>query len=1094
MKKITKLPEPTAEELAGPKYWRSLDEVAETPGFRNFLDREFPEGASILETVDRRHFLKIMAASFAFAGMGMTGCRRPEKVILPYNQQPEHVVHGKPAFFASSMPLRGYGVPVLAETHANRPTKIEGNPSFAPNNGKTDLPTQASILNLYDPDRATRSLLDGRQASRSAIRDLLDELSRKYRDAQGRGLAILADQSRSPTRQRLRKVLAERFPEAVWCEYEPLDYTRPEKVLSRLLGQPAKPLYDFSKAARVLSLDADFLGNDPNRIAHSRAFAQARRVTAPGDEMNRLYSIESAMTLTGGMADHRKRLASSATEAYAFAVAAGVLRRTNGDSRLQARLEAAIADSTLDQEWIDGCVEDLVENGSRSVILAGDHLSEAVQAAVFAANSALGAVGETVSFVATEENAAESVHELMGKVEDGEVETLFVLNGNPAYNLPVDYSWKEIEEKVGEVIRYGYYYDETSEGARAHIAGIHYLESWGDTRAPDGTILPVQPMILPLFQGYNELEVLARLIGMDKTDPYDLVFETITELRSGQDKNKVFRVFLHDGVLEDSSYAAIERSLPTGAVSDLIPTKAAGTDGFSRRNLEVRYLADNSVDDGRFNNNGWLQECPDPITRLTWENAILISPTLARELDLEAPDPTLAIVRKNPNEIKTGIQRSPILELRVGDKTVRGPVHIQPGLATYTVVVHHGFGRTKTGRIGEGSGFNCNEIRFSDSPAFTRGASLHFTGETRNMANVQNHWSMEGRAIIRESNKDYFEKKSDTFHTVGMESHTPLVLRHDHDMPLHERATQTPRGTSMHPHPELTGRHQWGMAVDLSTCTGCNACVVACQSENNIPIVGRDQVIRGREMSWIRIDRYYASGVEDNNEVADDVQVSMQPVMCQHCENAPCETVCPVNATVHDEEGLNVMAYNRCIGTRYCANNCPYKVRRFNFFDWNERQLDQLYLGPLGEKGMNELHKMQKNPEVSVRMRGVMEKCTYCTQRIESAKINQKVLARDSDNVKIPDGTFQVACQQACPTESIMFGDISDPESEVSKWKNREQDYLLLGYLNVRPRTSYLGRLRNPNPAMPDYDSQPLSRKEYYMKNYPESYTSRAEN
>ena len=1100
MKNVIQHPAPTAEELAGPKYWRSLDEVADTPGFREFMDREFPEGASILESVDRRHFLKIMGASFAFAGMGMAGCRRPEKYILPYQRQPEHVIHGVPQFYASAMPIRGYGIPVLVESHANRPTKIEGNPSFGPNNGKTDLPTQASVLDLYDPDRATHSRVDGRRATRAAVRDLLQGIHNAYAENEGEGLAFLADQSKSPSRLRLVRKLKARFPKAIWSEYEPVDQSREEKLASRLFGAPTQPLYHFEKAERVVSLDADFLGHGAGKIHHSRMFAKARRVTSPEDTMNRLYVVESAMTITGGMADHRKRWASSGMNAFAFALAAEVIKGMGGDVNLQARLEAAVADAQLDRDWIRECAKDLVQSKEKSLLVGGETLSDAALAALYAANQALGAVGHTVTFVATEAHQATSVSDLFAAIEDDQVKTLVVLNGNPAHNLPADLSWSTVREKVADIIRYGYHVDETSDGVRAHIAALHYLESWGDARAFDGTVLPVQPLILPLFQGFNELEVLARLAGESITEAYDLVFATIAGLGNGADRDQTMRLFLHDGLLADSAYPVRSGTLATRVIADLLPEQAHDGTGFNLRNLEVRYLPDNCLDDGRFNNNGWLQECPDPITRLTWENAILISPALAAELDVIAPDPAVYIVRKNPNTLRNGIQQAPVMELRVGDGVVRGPVHVQPGLADFTVVVHHGYGRTRTGRIGEGSGFSIQPIRFSDGLTVNRGASLHHTDSTVPMANVQNHWSMEGRAIIREANKSYFEKRPDFVQAMGMESHTPPILRHDRNMPLEQRVVEIPRGNSLYNHEKFTGRHQWGMAIDLNTCTGCNACVVACQSENNIPVVGKDQVLRGREMSWIRIDRYYSSGVAkddgkaDRSALAADPQVSMQPMMCQHCENAPCETVCPVNATVHDEEGLNVMAYNRCIGTRYCANNCPYKVRRFNFFDYNKRAIGEFYKGPLGEEGMDELHKMQKNPEVSLRMRGVMEKCTYCTQRIEAAKINQKVAARDSADVKIPDGTFQVACQQACPTESIVFGDLTDTESEVFKWKQREQDYVVLGYLNIRPRTSYLGKLRNPNPRMPDYQEQPLSQREYYLENYPVAFRNRNEN
>jgi Fe-S-cluster-containing dehydrogenase component len=516
----------------------------------------------------------------------------------------------------------------------------------------------------------------------------------------------------------------------------------------------------------------------------------------------------------------------------------------------------------------------------------------------------------------------------------------------------------------------------------------------------------------------------------------------------------------------------------------------------------VRFVTDHKMDDGRFANNGWLQECPDPMTKIAWDNAILVSPRLAKELGIVPAGSLLQVARKEEAEFTQGKENAHVFELTVNGRTLRGPVHIQPGLSNYTVVVALGYGRTHTGHIGTGAGFSAYAVRTSDSLGFATGAKLTNTGERAKLANTQEHWSMEGRDIVREANfegEEGYRENPGYVNSIGMESHTPPVLGADKGKPLAFVASTTPRGNSLYETPNLDGIHQWGMSIDLNTCIGCNACIIACQAENNIPIVGRDQVLRGREMQWIRLDRYYSDGMADaeafgaegnkalpgdSDDPAVSPQVSLQPMTCQHCELAPCETVCPVNATVHDDEGLNVMAYNRCIGTRYCANNCPYKVRRFNFFDFNKRATDALYMGPLGHQSeMPELVKLVKNPDVTVRMRGVMEKCTYCVQRIQQAKIAQKRLAGASGNVEIPDGTIKTACQQVCPVDSIVFGNIKDEASAVSKLKAQDRDYAVLGYLNIRPRTTYLGKLRNPNPAMPDYAALPLSRVEYNRKN-----------
>ncbi len=517
----------------------------------------------------------------------------------------------------------------------------------------------------------------------------------------------------------------------------------------------------------------------------------------------------------------------------------------------------------------------------------------------------------------------------------------------------------------------------------------------------------------------------------------------------------------------------------------------------SETNLEIRFVTDHKIDDGRFANNGWLQECPDPITKVSWDNAILVSPHLGQKLGIAPGGSLLQVARKETADFEIGKERAFIGRVTLNGRTITGPLQIQPGLSNFTLVLPLGYGRTVSGRIGKNTGHNFYPLRTSDSPCIAVGATIEVTPERYLLANTQEHWSMEGRDIVRETN---YEENGKTdlawVREMGMESHAPANLGPDKNMPPEKQVTAIPRGNSLYETPKFDGLHQWGMSIDLNTCIGCNACVIACQAENNIPIVGKDQVLRGREMHWIRLDRYYsdgraegaAFGGEGNREIPEDPQISLMPVACQQCELAPCETVCPVNATVHDNEGLNTMAYNRCIGTRYCANNCPYKVRRFNFFDWNKRATDQLYMGPLGDqKQMPELVKMVKNPDVTVRMRGVMEKCTYCVQRIQQAKIAQKRKAGASGDVIIPDGTIRTACQQVCPVDSIAFGNLLDPESAVSKAKLREQDYSLLGYLNIRPRTTYLGKLRNPNPAMPDYAAQPFSRAEYDSKNHPHS-------
>jgi molybdopterin-containing oxidoreductase family iron-sulfur binding subunit len=1097
MKRKFDHPEPSEAELNGRKYWRSLDELAATPGFQQHLEREFPEGASNLEGVDRRHFFKLMAASFALGGMGLAaGCRRPESYILPYGKSVEGVVSGLPLYFATAMPLRGGAIPLLAETHQGRPTKLEGNPTYTPYGGASSLISQASVLSLYDPDRATTHTVKGRAATIGAMQDLLANVGKTYAASRGAGLAFLAEQSSSPTRAALVTRLKARFPQAVWAEYEPVNDDIPEAVAQAAFGGNIRPIYQFGRAKRILSIDSDFLNAESHSLFYAREFAKTRRVVSKDDDMNRLYVAESTLSITGTMADHRLRLASSHMIAFAAAVAAKV----TGDNRLGALGQGL----DINQAWVDACVADLQENRGASIVVAGAHLPPVVHALVHSINASLGNVGATVNYVTVPASGAASVADLANAIKAGAVKTLVVLGGNPVYNAPSDLKWADLQKSVPDVIRYGYYVDETSALASAHVAATHYLESWGDARTSDGTIVPIQPMIMPLFQGLTELEVLARIGGETTTDPYTLVYQTITATGTGA-ADQVFRKFLHDGLLEGSAYPRATVALNAASLATAL-SSAPKAEALSAKNLEVRFLGDAKVDDGRYANNGWLQECPEPITKISWDNCIQISPRLARDLDIYPKGSTLQIARIDQANFEQGKERAPIAEVTLNGVTVRGPVHIQPGLSNYTIVLPLGYGRVAAGHVGKGVGHNFYPLRTTTAFHFATGAQIKVTEERYSLANTQEHWSMEGRDIIREANlegaggyKDdpaYVEK-------IGMESHTPPVLgaagarlAGETDEAYAKRIHgTTPRGQSLYEHPNHHGVHQWGMNIDLNTCIGCNACVVACQAENNIPIVGKDQVLRGREMHWIRIDRYYSDGKiegaafggENNRILPEDPQVSVQPMACVHCETAPCETVCPVNATVHDDEGLNGMAYNRCIGTRYCANNCPYKVRRFNFFDWNKRQLDNLYMGPLGPSGMPELVKMVKNPEVSVRMRGVMEKCTYCVQRIQNAKIQQLAKARDSGDVKVPDGVIKTACQQVCPADAIVFGDITDPNSAVSKAKARSQDYSVLGYLNTRPRTTYLGKLRNPNPKMPDYAAikTPFSRQEYDAKNHP---------
>lgn len=1102
-------PEPKEGDLVGPQYWRSLDERAERPEFQEWLHREFPQGASAMEGVNRRNFLKVMSASLAAAGVGLAGCRRPEQHILPYSRQtgdtvPEMAIPGIPVHYATSFPDSIDSLPLIAETHQNRPTHVEGNIDYAPYGGGTNAFAHASILDLYDPDRMSSAYQGTKRLTRAQVQDRLKAVESAHLSNSGQQLAVLAAPSSSPTRQRLARAFLKKYPKALWAEYEPIARNTAQKAASALFGDSVRPVFELANASRILTIDADFLHKEPGATKMARDFGKTRRVKNQADaqHMSRLYAVEANFTTTGAMADHRLRLGVSEIPAFTVLLVAEILAQTGFGGGLAATLKSYTSELGIDRSWITECAADLVGERGKSVILAGSHLPESVHSLVTVANEALGARGHTVNYVSVPAPVGRSFADLVTAMKDGSVKTLIILGGNPVYNAPAEVDFAGLMAKVPETIRFGYHFDETSVEAKVNVAAAHYLESWSDGRTYAGDYLPVQPMILPLFDCWQENEFVATLAGTGSTEPYGLVVETYQGL-FGSSAN--FQRLLADGFQPDSAFEIYRGSLPVNAIAGKIAQYDLTAPGLSASNLEIALVKDDSVGDGSFANNGWMQECPDPMTKLAWDNAILVSPRLAEEIGFDTKSGKFLIggIAKKSETMVRGREHAPIAKVSLGEITVEGPLHVQPGLADWSIVLPLGYGRSKAGRVGNGVGFDA--YRFSHSSGFARvGAKIELTSKEMRLANTQEHWSMEGRAILREANRDTYLGNEKWVQQMGMESHSPAVYGPAKDLPLSEKVLTTPRGGSLYETPDFGApppnvgvwqseearakfipEQQWGMSIDLNTCFGCNACIVACQSENNIPIVGKEQVMRGREMHWIRMDRYYSSGDMDANKVSlpRDPQASLMPVACMQCEMAPCEQVCPVNATVHDSQGLNTMAYNRCVGTRYCANNCPYKVRRFNFFDYNKRAADEFYFGPVGENqyktegGM--LKAMQSNPDVTVRMRGVMEKCTYCVQRIQNAKIAQKVKAKDSNDIHVPDGMIRTACQAACPTEAIVFGDVSNPDSAVSRAKHNDRDYSLLGYLNTRPRTTYLARLRNPNPKMPDYSALALSRLEY---------------
>lgn len=1065
MKRVFQHPT-TAANPTGRTYWRTMGELNDTPDFRDFLSREFPAGAAEMETdgLSRRNFLQLMGASMALAGFGLSGCRRPEAHLVPFTKSAEWQIPGRRLLYATSMPRRVGAMPLVASTTDGRPIKNEGNPLHPASSGASDGFAQASILDLYDPDRSRGLLFGGKPADKAKFTEWIKTLRTEAAADRGASLAFLVGESHSPTRERMRDEVVKQFPGLTWAVYEALQADNERAATEACFGsKTVKVVPRFAKADCILALDCDFLHVEDFGLEPSRDFSSRRRVEKPTDTMNRLYVVENRFTLTGGQSDHRLRCPASQVGAVAMALARAIQTAT-GNAGVADALGAISTNEAQALEkslpWINECAKDLVAHNGSALVVVGPYQPAWVHALVFAINGALGSYGKTLAVMQTQARPAESIVTLAEKIKAGTIKTLFISGSNPAYDAPSDLGFAELLKKVPMVVHLGSHVDETAVLAKWHVPVAHFLEAWGDDRSPDGTYVAVQPMILPLHGGISEIELLAHLAGQEAVEGPALVKETFkTQAKNPADEAKAWNDFLRDGFLVGSAALDASSAFASGSAKAFIQANYKAEPAPSDSALEVALIPDYSVHDGRYANNGWLQEMPDPITKLTWDNAALMSMATAKKLKIRTSEQSEGLegAKTRTKEYQprdgqgTGVWGD-MIEITVDGRKIKAAAMISPGHADNCISIALGYGRTHAGKVGKDKGFNAYPLRTTKAMYFQAGAKAVKTAdEAYLLATTQQYFNMEGRALVRElpletyrANAGFDHENKSFVQKFGMDGHIPP-------------------GVSLYPNPPLTASQQWGMSIDLNTCTGCNACVVACQGENNIPIVGKEQVRRGRVMQWIRLDRYYSSENADDA----DPQVVMQPVTCHHCENAPCETVCPVNATIHTEEGLNAMAYNRCIGTRYCANNCPYKVRRFNYFDYNERPLDKLRLGPFAEKGMAETLKLSKNPNVTVRMRGVMEKCTFCVQRIEEAKIAQLRVAKGSNNTKVPTDTIKTACQQVCPTEAIVFGDISDPESRVSKLKALDRDYKMLEYLFVKPRLSYLARLRNPNMAMP---------------------------
>ncbi len=1023
---MKRTPKPViAEENPNAKtYWRSAEQLSNSPEFRRWVESEYPEGAAELElmkdSLSRRKFLTIMAASFALAGL--SACRRPVEKIVPYVKQPEEVVPGIANYYATTMPfgLSAYGV--LVKSNEGRPTKIEGNEKHPSSTGGTNSFVQASILGLYDPDRSKATYKNGSEIPFSEFVTFWREQHLNLKANGGEGLAILTESFASPTLARMLGEFVATYPKAKVAVYEPVSDENILNGVQLATGELLQPIYDFSKAKVILSLDADSFLRESENVMNARGFADGRRVESEKDQMNRLYVVESTFSVTGGMADHRLKLQSRLIGAFAAALALEL--NAQGVNIPIANALSGYASHSFDKKWISVLAKDLIQNRGASLVVAGRHQPAEVHALVAAINATLNNIGKTVFYRPIKDAAVPSRKSLTALVEEmnaGKISTLVVLGGNPVYDAPADLNFESALKKVKTTIHWGLYRDETGRLASWHIPATHYLEQWGDAISANGTISPIQPLIAPLYNGKSNIELLALLNSGVEQLGYNLVRDTWKQRIGELGFEENWKKALHEGVLTLATEAK-PVTVNFDALSQAIASNPFSTKAPDLNSLEFVFLPSESTFDGRFANNAWLQELPGAVTKLAWDNAALISLKTAKELGLKGE----SVYAQDGDRTHLNDMDREVVKLTVQGRELEMPVWIVPGQADYSITLPLGYGRSAAGNVGNGVGFNSYALRTSDGMDIQSGTATR-TGKNYLLVTTQNQGSLDGReSIVIEGTLDQYFKQPDFV--------KEKLIKYE-EVKLFERPYKHDEG------------HQWGMTIDLNACIGCNACAIACQSENNIPVVGKEQTRNGRQMHWIRIDRYFAGDFETPEMV-------YQPVACQQCENAPCEQVCPVAATAHTEDGINAMVYNRCVGTRYCANNCPYKVRRFNYFNY-------VTDNPVWNGDVPETVKMAMNPDVTVRFRGVMEKCNYCYQRIAGARINAKNQGRE-----IADGEIKTACEQACPTQAIVFGDINDPNSKVSQMKRQKRNYDLLAELNVKPRTSYLAKLRNPNPEL----------------------------
>lgn len=1037
-----------SEEVKSPNYWKSLGELARNEEYNKFVEREFPEnGSELNDKVSRRSFLRVMGASIALAGFA--SCRKPVQKVMPYSKMPEEVSPGNPLYYASAMPFQDALNGIVVKTHEGRPAKVEGNEMHPGSEGNTSIFGQGALLNMYDPDRSRYVRKDGERSSVSAFAKFCAE---HFADTE-KNIAFVSEANSSPTYNELKEQALDKFSNAQWVTYETFSEDNTLEGTNKAFGQRLRTVNHFDKTNIIVGFDDDFLNPAANKnsVANTRRFTDGRDVQSPEDDMFRFYAIESTFTRTGSNADNRLRMKSGDIGSFIYALAAELSKSVSGLSAF-----SGYSNDFSDHEWIPILAEELLNNKGDSILTVGRSHTPELHAAVAVINDALNNTGQTVTYLEVpyldDHSNRKAFSGLVDDLKGGHIDTVVMIGTNPVFTAPADLEFEDALSNASEVIHLAQYYNETSKKASWHLNRAHFLETWGDGYSYSGIRSIIQPEIAPLFSGISEIEFLNTILTGEKSDGHKLIQENWKSYFSGEFEEQ-WEQTLHDGLASEEQFSAISPSL-SGDINEQLSSTIGNSS--SSEGMELVIRPNNTIFDGRFANNGWLQELPDPMTKVTWDNVALMSKNTADELGVE--------------EAGIGKEEVEVVAITVNGTTVKIPAWVQPGHADDSITITVGYGREGVGRVANKLGVDTYPLRTTSSMLYAENISVENTGNLYEIACTQDHNTMDLYGLTNEYDLDEEEERKIMsgrsllrYATLQEYRDNPNFSQYkaayDADLPGQEWAIEQGADSPLSMFEPLARGNQqaypddepqWGMAIDLNTCTGCGTCTMACNAENNIPVVGKREVSRGREMHWIRNDRYYDGDVNDPTALH-------QPVPCMHCELAPCEQVCPVAATTHSEDGMNQMTYNRCIGTRYCANNCPYKVRRFNFFNYSKDFLTQ------GDDP--EIVQMAMNPDVTVRFRGVMEKCSYCVQRVNRAKI--KVQTETDGRTKKPeDGRVKTACQEACPADAIYFGDLTDPESKVVKAKQNNRNYLMLEELDTRPRTSYLARVRNPNPKL----------------------------